>query len=453
MKRTLFCFFVLFFFSLTVSAQIKVDKIIKNTQKKTERKVENRINNRIDRGIDKSLDKVEDGIDDAVKGDDSKSKSDKKSKSKSEESKSTGKKENEKGNSSQKQSAEEKNKQKPILQDSVKPSPVLQWAKYDFVPGTEIIFEDNQEGEQNGEFPSKWDLVEGTFENANFDGENVIYNIKCNMNGGGGIVPMMKNSNEDYLPEEFTIEFNVYFDEAHDRSYHLYLIDLKNQMKLDKAVPYSSKWLRIYKNSVDGKGIEHSYYPGFNNANFDKTPKWRHVAISFNKRALKVYLDDVRILNIPNLGYNPTGFSIGYQNVDGKRKGYIKNVCIAKGAVPLYDKFLTDGKFVTTGIKFDVNKATIKPESMGTINYVVKIMQEHPELNFSVEGHTDSDGDDASNLKLSEARAKSVLDQMVKLGIDKSRLTNKGLGESKPMAGNDTPEGKSQNRRVEFVKF
>ncbi|NTW26619.1 MAG: OmpA family protein, partial [Lentimicrobium sp.] len=95
----------------------------------------------------------------------------------------------------------------------------------------------------------------------------------------------------------------------------------------------------------------------------------------------------------------------------------------------------------------------IKPESMGTINYVVKMMQDHPELKFSVEGHTDSDGDDASNLKLSEARAKAVVEAMAKLGIAADRLTSKGLGESKPMAGNDSPEGKAQNRRVEFVKF
>jgi len=121
--------------------------------------------------------------------------------------------------------------------------------------------------------------------------------------------------------------------------------------------------------------------------------------------------------------------------------------------VPLYDKFLTDGKFVTTGIKFDVAKATIKPESMGTINYVVKMMQDHPELKFSVEGHTDSDGDDATNQKLSEARAKAVMETMIKAGISADRLTSKGHGESKPMSGNDTPEGKAQNRRVEFVKI
>ena len=121
--------------------------------------------------------------------------------------------------------------------------------------------------------------------------------------------------------------------------------------------------------------------------------------------------------------------------------------------MPLYDKFLTNGKFVTTGIKFDVAKATIKPESTGTINYVVKMMTDHPELNFSVEGHTDSDGESASNQKLSEARAKAVTETMINAGISADRLSSKGYGETKPMTGNDTPEGKAQNRRVEFVKF
>jgi outer membrane protein OmpA-like peptidoglycan-associated protein len=144
---------------------------------------------------------------------------------------------------------------------------------------------------------------------------------------------------------------------------------------------------------------------------------------------------------------------ISFHNPSANKTGYVKNVRIAKGAVPLYDKFLTDGKFVTTGIKFDVNRATIRPESMGTINYVVKMMQEHAELNFSVEGHTDSDGDEAMNQKLSEARSKAVAEKMTELGISSARLTSKGWGENKPMAGNDSPEGKAQNRRVEFVKF
>lgn len=424
------------------NAQINLEK----TAKKTEQKVENRANNKIDRGIDKSLDAVEDEIADALKNNDEKSKINEPEIISSGKSSTASKSEQGKEETkTQTETAE--------AQDTTKSAPVLQWAKYDFVPGTEIIFEDIQEGEQNGEFPSKWDLKSGNIENANFDGQNVIYFMKCNVNGGGGIVPLLKNAAQDYLPEDFTVEFDAYFEEK-SSNYMVFLADNKNQTKLDNSFPIADKWVRLQKNGADYKqDISTKYYPGFSNASFDKSTKWRHIAISFNIRALKVYLEDVRILNVPNLGYNPTGITIGYHNPSSTTKGYIKNIRIAKGAVPLYDKFLTDGKFVTTGIKFDVNKATIKPESMGTINYVVKMMGNHPELKFSVEGHTDSDGDDASNLKLSEARAKSVCDKMVELGIAADRLISKGLGESKPMAGNDTPEGKAQNRRVEFVKF
>ena len=71
----------------------------------------------------------------------------------------------------------------------------------------------------------------------------------------------------------------------------------------------------------------------------------------------------------------------------------------------------------------------------------------------TIEGHTDSDGDNASNLKLSEARAQTVKDTMVQRGIAAERLSIKGFGESAPMDTNNTPEGKANNRRVEFVKI
>ena len=276
----------------------------------------------------------------------------------------------------------------------------------------------------------------------------------------GGLSDLPKDAtNFEYKKEgsiftrEFTVEFDAYFGEK-SSSYLLFLSDTKNQIKLDKTMRADDKWLRFHKNSADyNQDIEAKFYPGFSGAKYDKTAKWRHIAVSFNTRALKAYMDDARILNIPNLGYNPSGISLGYHNPGGTTVGYIKNVRIAKGAVPLYDKLLTDGKLVTTGIKFDVNKATIKTESIGTINYVVKMMQDHPELKFSVEGHTDSDGEIVANQKLSEARAKSVVEAMVKAGISADRLSSKGFGESKPVSSNDSAEGKAQNRRVEFVKM
>lgn len=442
MKNFITLLITLIIFNGLAFSQINLNKVVDRSTKKAERKVENRVERRLDRGVDKVLEKTEEGIDETVKGDGKDKKSnDKKSEDKGKGSKSDSKPNDKQANDNSAPAKDET----PSPQEPEKPKPVLEWVKYDFVPGTEIIFEDNQEGEQNGEFPSKWDLKTGTIENAVFDNSNVIF-FRETGNFPNGIVPLIENSKNDYLPDEFTIEFDAYFPaNKFNTIYKMVFYDSKNQKRNNLSV------LQIYINNAKYGEIE-KMYPDAARGNIDKVAKWRHIAISFNKRALKVYMDDARLLNIPNIADNPTGITIGaYNHSDGEY--FIKNIRIAKGAVPLYDKLLTDGKFVTTGIKFDVNKATIKPESMGTINYVVKMMADHPELKFSVEGHTDSDGDEASNLKLSEARAKAVMDKLTELGIAKDRLVSKGHGESKPIASNDTSEGKAQNRRVEFVKF
>jgi len=198
-------------------------------------------------------------------------------------------------------------------------------------------------------------------------------------------------------------------------------------------------------------------YPGARYSDHHDDSFWRHVALSFNIRALKVYLDDARLVNIPNLECNPTGITLGVPGFNSAgTKGinrFIRNIRIAEGGVKLYDRLLQDGKIIASGIRFDVNKATLKPESMGVINTICQLMNEHPELRFSVEGHTDSDGEEAFNQRLSEQRAATVVSTLMQLGIDGSRLTSKGWGESKPVSDNTTPEGKANNRRVEFVKI
>ena len=408
---------------LETNAQVKVD-----VEKKVNREANQRANQTTDKVIDKGFDKLEEGVGNLFK---------KKKKTTEEKPVATG----EQNADPQATPVAQPKEETPAQSVSVTtPQPQLTWAKYDFVPGTEIIFEDNLEGEQNGEFPSKWDLKAGTVEIANLNGENVIWFRK----NDSKIIPLIKVIN--YLPEEFTVEFDYQVLSSTQHHYQLYFIGEDGKR--------ATSWIDFGGRDLGYRTTRaNSTFNGAINAKF--TPGWKHASISFNKRALKVYVDDQRVLNIPNVDESLKSISLksGLGTSANEAKSLIKNIRIAKGAVPLYDKFLTDGKFVTTGIKFDVNKATIKPESIGTINYVVKMMTDHPELKFSVEGHTDTDGEDSANQKLSEARSKSVLEAMVKLGISSDRLTSKGHGESKPMAGNDTPEGKAQNRRVEFVKF
>jgi outer membrane protein OmpA-like peptidoglycan-associated protein len=90
---------------------------------------------------------------------------------------------------------------------------------------------------------------------------------------------------------------------------------------------------------------------------------------------------------------------------------------------------------------------------MGEINRIVKLMQDNPDLKFSVEGHTDSTGSAATNQTLSEARSKAIVDKLIEIGIDKDRLQSAGKGQTSPIADNATDEGRAKNRRVEFVKI
>jgi outer membrane protein OmpA-like peptidoglycan-associated protein len=117
----------------------------------------------------------------------------------------------------------------------------------------------------------------------------------------------------------------------------------------------------------------------------------------------------------------------------------------------MLDQLYRDGRIVTRGILFDVGKATIKPQSMGVINEIVKMLKQDAKVKLSIEGHTDSDGDDKLNMTLSQQRADAVKKAIVDQGIESARLTTKGLGETKPVDSNSTPEGKANNRRVEFV--
>lgn len=302
------------------------------------------------------------------------------------------------------------------------------WAKYDFVPGDKIIFEDDMVGEKVGEFPSKWKLVRGSAETMSFADSNVIGFSATSSE----ISPMMKKA--AYLPDIFTIEFDIYFHSKGNEGYYVFFDVLGR--------------LEIRSQKMEIKTFRGEY-------TVPNIPGWHHVAIAFNQKTVKTYLDHNKALNIPDIGGKPTKFSISSLS-HGAKKGYpsfIRNVRIAEGGMDLYKRVETDGKFITRGILFAVNKWNIKPESIGVLNEIANMMKAHTDLKFSVEGHTDSDGDDATNKTLSEKRAEAVKNALIELGIDKDRLTARGLGETKPVDNNTSPEGRANNRRVEFLKI
>jgi outer membrane protein OmpA-like peptidoglycan-associated protein len=326
--------------------------------------------------------------------------------------------------------------------------------KSDFVPGTVVIFEDNLQGEQMGEFPSKWDLIENNAEVAKMNGKMAI---KFEHGSNTEITPLIKDGNKKYLPEFYTLEFDFFATGKEDTNtaYNLYL----NPTDGDRSRIWFSQdrmdWY-IMKPTGDeqiegNKSLE----------DIMELNDWNHFALSFNKRALKVYVNGKRIINIPN-AKAMDWFSIQTEfwedHVD-----YITNIRLAKGGVALYDRneqsmtaiekaIAETGKFVTNNILFETGKATLKPESMAEIQKVADYMKKNPGARFEVQGHTDNQGSDAINDPLSQQRAEAVVKALEGLGCDPFNLRPVGKGSHEPVADNSTDAGRAQNRRVEFIK-
>jgi outer membrane protein OmpA-like peptidoglycan-associated protein len=104
-----------------------------------------------------------------------------------------------------------------------------------------------------------------------------------------------------------------------------------------------------------------------------------------------------------------------------------------------------------SGILFATNSSTLNPESQGALTKFAQSLQNNPETNIAVSGHTDNTGSDAINIPLSEKRAASVVNFLISKGVASSRMTSVGNGSNQPVASNATPEGRAQNRRVEIV--
>lgn len=335
----------------------------------------------------------------------------------------------------------------------------MAYAKSDFVTGDEIFFEDNLEGEQLGEFPSRWDLWDGNVEVVKVGGVNAIGFI----DNASFVRPLMTNL-KSYLPEAYTIEVDLYVDpEKRDNNpkydggfvgdYYLQVCSENDNNLIEITVPSYVGW-----DCADGKITPKIWAKGTSKdmtseLPIDLTPGWNHLALSVNKRAVKAYLNGIRFGNIPNFAEGGTQVRFGVHSMQHENAVcQIRNVRIAKGAVPLYNRLATDGKIITYAITFETGKADLKPESMAEIARIAKLMTGDANLNFEVQGHCDATGSDAVNDPLSQKRAEAIVAALVQQGIAANRLTAVGKGSHVPLADNSTDEGRAKNRRVEFVK-
>jgi outer membrane protein OmpA-like peptidoglycan-associated protein len=212
----------------------------------------------------------------------------------------------------------------------------------------------------------------------------------------------------------------------------------------------------VLKSYVDGR----SFFTG-EPKTISELEQWYgrpvHMAIQVQKERFRMWANEVKIFDIPkgvplNYVMNQLQIRVHSTNYNDSQYGiYISNIKMAKGLPDTRHKLIDEGKFSTTSILFDVNAATLKPESYGTIKEVAGILNEYKEVRIKITGHTDSDGNDKDNLQLSQKRADAVKTALVnEYGIDGSRIETDGKGEAEPVADNKTNEGKAANRRIEM---
>jgi outer membrane protein OmpA-like peptidoglycan-associated protein len=310
------------------------------------------------------------------------------------------------------------------------------YQNYDFVPGNKVLFEDEFTDDQSGEFPTHWSLTGGQAILNMVGPDKAFFLTDGNY---VHVAPLMKN--KSYLTSSFSVEYDVYGTEGYQGMLAIY--DAANNSMTICVKPGNVE----FSGSNNFSGAMPADIGGNNYLR-----KWHHVAVAFKNNQMKVYVDKYRVLIVPQVGLSPARLEI--EGIGDHDKPAIFKSFKISDSVQFYmtgQKF-TDAKLVTHGINFDVDKATITPQSMGTLNMIVKLMQDNPDIKFEVDGHTDNTGMAAHNLVLSQQRAAAVTAQLITMGIDASRLSSKGFGDTKPMADNSTLEGKANNRRVEFVK-
>jgi OmpA-OmpF porin, OOP family len=419
MKKNIKTIFALFsiFFSLNSNAQF-LDKLVKKAEKATERAIERKVEQKATKSTNEAMDGV----------------------------------------------LNNKNTSKTTSSESSKTSKskTISSSGSDFVSGIKILFEENFSRDAIGDFPVKW-FTNSSGEIVTFDGDSKKW---LQISDKGSFSPI----NISKLPENFTFEFDVTTtDKFSNYSTPLNIVFTEKTSKTDNVwnTVFKRKEAMIFNihpsNSLSATGRSEVFVisekkeimknkvdiPTFSNSNNTmRVQVWRQ------KNRFRMYVDGKKYWDLPmafaDENYNQIIFFIGtYKKpVD---KFFISNLKLAEAGEDKRHQLIETGSFSTNEILFDTNKATIKSSSANILNDLGKALNENSDIKISITGHTDSDGDEKANQKLSEQRAESVKNYLNKnFDISNSRMNTFGSGESENIAGNKSESEKMQNRRVAF---
>ena len=274
------------------------------------------------------------------------------------------------------------------------------WANYDFVPGGRILFADDFSKDVVGDFPRRMEFQSGALEIVEARGARWLRASADSR----WLIPL-----PEVRPEQFTMEFDFY-------------------------IPTGEVW--IYFGEDQGRRLD---FRG-NNGGAGLSNNTAGVQAHFNPPAsgdaqvhrgrimidgkyAKVYVDDRRVLNVPNADFERANKILFYTDGDTEKPSLFGSFRLAAGGKKLYDAIAAEGRVATQGIYFDTGSDRIRPESSPTLKEIAAMLNEHTDLSLTIEGHTDNVGNAAGNRVLSEQRAAAVKAALVEsYAVDAARL-------------------------------
>jgi OmpA-OmpF porin, OOP family len=423
-----------------------------NILDRAKQKTKDKVNQKVDQKMDKAIGGAVDSVDNAVSG--------KKAK--------TTKADSPAGNNSEISN----NNEMPAGNTKTETGSFKSYSKFDFVPGAKIIAAEDFGEDAVGDFPAKW--------NTNGSGEIVITNKQA------GKFLMTQKDVVFYpewikdLPDNFTLEFDLMSTEKFSFYSGYFITGFTTAQKVGDNFRAFARFgdgriaggggfeVAFHPQNAGGNQGLTSFYSSLNekevlknDADQDKFKEPEktvvHISVWRQKTRVRVYMDDKKVWDLPKAIAEGLQLNSLYFRNDGGANDndayYLANVRLAVGAPDTRNKLITEGKFVTHGILFDINSDKIKPESYGVLKDIAGVLNDNADVKVKIIGHTDADGDDASNMSLSKKRSEAVKNMLNKeFGIDPSRMSANGMGEGQPVDANTTAAGKANNRRVEFIK-